>query len=177
MVVLLLTTITTFSFFDISNLQANENVISYDLAKKLNVKVSDVEFSNINENQLDRIFLSLNTNYFDTPIGIASESIETTTFTWWELLTLYNIQTYLYDLHVDKISKEKAESLTTSIVGSLTAVSLKKFEKLFGIRLYSIPSFVAIAIKTLNDQADSVMMTWLKDGRELIQRAANMNKK
>lgn len=81
-IVLLLTIVTTFSFFGISNLQAKENIISYDLAKKLNVNVSDVEFSNINENQLDRIFSSLSTNYFDTPIGKASESIETTTFTY-----------------------------------------------------------------------------------------------
>jgi len=172
-----LTIVSTVSMCKVTSFADEKAIVDEEMAKKMGVKVSDIEFSNIDLKTIDRLFNKTKQMSFDTPIGIASESIETTTFSWWELMALYNVQSYLYDLHVDKISKSTAVDLTTHIVESLTAMSLTKFGNLFGIKIATIYSYVSLAVKLLDNEANKVMTTWLRDGRDLLYKAANSNKK
>lgn len=59
---------------------------------------------------------SNNQYMFNDYIGIPSESIETTTFTWKELLYMYNIQQALYDAHVDAITETECKFLISSLI-------------------------------------------------------------
>ena len=154
----------------------NKNNIDENIAKKLDINPSDVEFSNIDIYSVNRI-LSNNQSMFNDYIGISSESIETTTFTWKELLYMYNIQRALYDQHVDDISETECKFLISSLVENASSWILKRLKKVFGSKVIKIYTIIKTPLKLLGISEKRIMTKWLKDGKDILYKALNTGKR
>lgn len=172
-------------FVLLSNSSANEmnDVVNENVAEKLGVAVSDVEFSNISEQTIDRLFLNIRPNRLETPIGIASESIEEETFTWGELLALYNIQVNMYKFHIKERSQSSAEFLISAAITNAPAYAINKIIKLYGFNIPylgvsgSVAGFLVFLGKFINNESYNVMTRWLNDGEMLLKKALETNRK
>lgn len=153
----------------------SKTTIDENIAKKLGVDPSDVEFSNIDIDAVNRI-LSNNQYMFNDHVGISSESIETTTFTWKELLYMYNIQQDLYDAHVEAITETECEFLISSLVKGGSSWILKQLKKVFGSKVIKIYTIISMPLKLLGISEKRVMTKWLKDGKDLLYKALDTGK-
>ena len=154
----------------------SKTTIDENIAKKLGVDPSDVEFSNIDIDAVNRI-LSNDQYMFDDHIGIPSESIETTTFTWKELLYMYNIQQALYDAHVDAITETECKFLISSLIQGASSSILSILKKTFGAKVSIIYILATLPPKLLGISEKRVMTRWLKDGRDLLYKALDTKKR
>lgn len=119
---------------------------------------------------------SNNQYMFNDYIGIPSESIETTTFTWKELLYMYNIQQALYDAHVDAITETECKFLISSLIQSASSSILSILKQTFGAKVSIIYILATLPPKLLGINEKRVMTKWLKDGRDLLYKALDTRK-
>lgn len=157
--------------------EVKETKLNKKLTDKLGIELSDIEFCNFDISVLNKILLGIQSRSLDGTIGIASESIETETFTWGELLTMYNVQRTLYDLLVDEISLTEGKYLIEGAISSASSVILEKLKMVFGLKIYVIYKIVTVPPKLIDLGAKEIMKKWLRDGMTLMEKALNSGKK
>lgn len=144
-----------------------ESKINEATAKKLGVKESDVEFSNIDSDLVNDILSEIKPNF----VGITSETIETKVFTRSELIALRKIQDAIYEWYVDELSTSDVQYLVKAAFNSLSSISAKKLGFLLGFKVGAVYSGVSLLLGLINKQHKSVMLRWIKDGRVLLRNA------
>lgn len=149
-----------------------ETKINDITAKKLGIKASDVEFSNIDNATINRIFSGIKPSF----IGINSETIETRTFTRSELVAMRKMQEAVFDWHVGNISKSTAEYLIDSAMAALSGTAVAKLSAVLGIKLGGGYIVLKTLIGAIDNSSRNTMTRWLKDGRNLIQKALDTGK-
>ena len=140
------------------NILAKEEIktkfgITEEQAKKLGITLDDIEFSNIDLNSLNS-YLSQDVKLlgYGPMIGIATESIETRTFTRYELKEIKKAQKYIRDYYIGNIGKETLKDYLSSFAG------------------YTV-SFLLGRLDIIDRQNTAVMLRWISDGIDLIDKA------
>lgn len=149
-----------------------ETKINEFMAKKLGIKTSDVIFSNFDTNFLIRYFNHIKPTY----VGIASETIETITYTREELLALKKIQDAVYRWHTKKISKSDCQFIVERALDGLTGWAVKKIGLVTGIKIAAVRYTVSTMLDFVNNSGYNTMKKWLEDGNDLIQKAIDTGK-